>query len=91
MLGKYKEYIQFIHIPFNNYNKGVQYVALDDFTKKYLFTTDITYVAHIDIDEFIVLKKHQNICDFINEYIVGDYMNEMEDLYACDFYKKIDV
>jgi len=72
MLQKYKKNIKVIHLPFNNYNKGVQYVALDDFTKKYLFTTDITHVAHIDIDEFIVLKKHTNICDFINEYIVGD-------------------
>ena len=32
----------------------------------------ITHVAHIDIDEFIVLKKHDNICEFINEYIKGD-------------------
>ena len=72
MLNKYKDNIKVIHLPFNNYNKGVQYVALDDFISKYLFTTDITHVAHIDIDEYIVLKKHTNICDFINEYIVGD-------------------
>ena len=26
------------------------------------------WVAHIDIDEFIVLKKHNNIIDFLNEY-----------------------
>jgi hypothetical protein len=26
------------------------------------------WVAHIDIDEFIVLKKHANIIDFLNEY-----------------------
>lgn len=26
------------------------------------------WVAHIDIDEFIVLKKHKNIMDFLNEY-----------------------
>ena len=73
MLGKYKEYIQFIHIPFNNYNKGVQYVALDHFINHYLFKHEqITHVAHIDIDEFIVLKKHATICDFINEYIKND-------------------
>ena len=71
-LDKYKNNIKVIHLPFNNYNKGVQYVALDHFTNNYLFTTDITHVAHIDIDEYIVLKKHSNICDFINEYIVGD-------------------
>lgn len=26
------------------------------------------WVAHIDIDEFIVLKKHNNIIDFLNDY-----------------------
>jgi hypothetical protein len=72
MLNKYKDNIKFLHLPFNNYYTGVQYVALADFVKHYLFTTEITHVAHIDIDEFIVLKKHDNICDFINEYIVGD-------------------
>jgi len=72
MLDKYKDNIKVIHLPFNNYIKPVQYTALDHFVKRYLFTTNITHVAHIDIDEFIVLKKHENICDFINEYIVGD-------------------
>jgi hypothetical protein len=72
MLQAYKDNIKVIHLPFNNYNKPVQYIALDNFVDTYLFTTEITHVAHIDIDEFIVLKKHKNICDFINEYIVGD-------------------
>ena len=72
MLHKYKNHVKVIHLPFNNYKKPVQYVALNHFVKKYLFETDITHVAHIDIDEFIVLKKHENIGDFINEYIVGD-------------------
>lgn len=72
MLQKYKDNIKVIHLPFNNYHIGVQYIALDNFVKTYLFTTEITHVAHIDIDEFIVLKKHKNISDFINEYIVGD-------------------
>jgi hypothetical protein len=71
-LEKYKEFIKVIHLPHNNYGIGVQYVALDHFEKNYLFKTDITHVAHIDIDEFIVLKKHANICDFISEYIIGD-------------------
>ena len=72
MLNKYKENITVIHFPFNNWYKPVQYAALDDFISRYLRTTDITHVAHIDIDEYIVLKKHNNICEFINEYIVGD-------------------
>lgn len=74
MLQKYKDYVVFFHLPFNNYEKAVQYVALDHFVNNYMnsSSTNITHVAHIDIDEFIVLKKHNNICDFINEYIVGD-------------------
>jgi hypothetical protein len=72
MLFNYKDSIKVIHLPFNNYNKPVQYIALDNFVDNYLFKTEMTHVAHIDIDEFIVLKKHENICDFINEYIVGD-------------------
>lgn len=72
ILEKYKNNLKVIHLPFNNYYKPVQYIALDDFTINYLFKNNITHVAHIDIDEFIVLKKHANICDFINEYIVGD-------------------
>lgn len=65
-------FIKVIHIPFNNYGKGVQYIALEDFVERFLFKTNITHVAHIDIDEFITLKKHSNICDFIEKYIVGD-------------------
>ena len=74
LLNKYNSNLLVIHLPFNNYNKPVQYIALDHFVKNFLFkvNTKITHVAHIDIDEFIVLKKHNNICDFINEYITGD-------------------
>lgn len=71
-LSKYKDDIHVVHLPYNHYHKPVQYVALDHFKENYLFKDPITHVAHIDIDEFIVLKRHTNICDFINEYIVGD-------------------
>jgi hypothetical protein len=71
-LDNYKDNIKVIHLPHNNYSVGVQYIALGHFINTYLFTTDITHVAHIDIDEFIILKKHENITEFINEYIVGD-------------------
>jgi hypothetical protein len=57
MLDAYKNNVKVIHLPSNNYDKGVQYIALDNFISTYLFTTEITHVAHIDIDEFIVLKK----------------------------------
>jgi len=72
MLEKYKENVIVIHAPFNNYYKPIQYIILDHFRDTFLFNSDITHIAHIDIDEFIVLKKHKNICDFIQEYIVGD-------------------
>ncbi len=71
-LNNYKDYIKVIHLPFNNYNVGVQYIALNHFINNFLDNELITHVAHIDIDEFIVLKKHNNICDFIKEYIVED-------------------
>jgi len=68
LLRNYKNNIKVIHMPF----KPIQHLAMKDFIDKYLFTTQITHVAHIDIDEFIVLKKHKNIIDFINEYIIDD-------------------
>ena len=71
-LEKYSEHLSVIHLPFNNYHKPVQYVALDHFVGNFLFKDNISHVAHIDIDEFICLKKHSNISEFINEYIVGD-------------------
>jgi len=71
LLQKYKD-ITVTHLPFNNYYKGVQYIALQQFGKTHLHASEITHVAHIDIDEFIVLKRHKNICKFIDEYIVGD-------------------
>jgi len=72
LLIKYLDNIKVIHLPGNNYSKGVQYVALDNFINSYMNKDTITHIAHIDIDEFIVLKKHNNIKEFINEYIIGD-------------------
>jgi predicted O-methyltransferase YrrM len=72
LLEKFKNNIIVIHLPFNNYDIPVQYKALKHFTTNFLYNNNITHVAHIDIDEFIVLKKHNNICDFIEEYIKGD-------------------
>jgi len=72
MLQKYNPYLTVSHLPFNHYDKGVQYVALDHFVKTYMRNTPTTHVAHIDIDEFIVLKRHATIEEFIDEFIVGD-------------------
>lgn len=62
---------QFIH-PETQKECGNQYIVLHHFAKNVMFKNEITHVAHIDIDEFIVLKKHKNITEFINEYIKDD-------------------
>jgi hypothetical protein len=74
LLHKYivSEQVSVIHFPGNNSNIGVQYIALHQFMNNIINDSTITHVAHIDIDEYIVLKKHATICDFIQEYIVGD-------------------
>jgi len=68
LLSKYADKIVVIHKP----TKPVQYEALRDFVVNHMNTNNITHVAHIDVDEFITLKKHANIKDFIREYIVGN-------------------
>ena len=35
-LQNYKDYITVIHLPFNNYHVGVQYIALEHFTENYV-------------------------------------------------------
>jgi hypothetical protein len=72
LLKNYSKNIIVTHYPHNNYKKGVQYMVLDHFISNFMRKDGITHVAHIDIDEYIVLKKHKNITDFINEYIIGD-------------------
>ena len=57
------------HLPGKNYPLLPQYEAIQRFTWNHSHSPDITHVAHIDLDEFIVLKKHANIKDFIKEYI----------------------
>ena len=54
------------HFP----GKVAQYRALRDFMDN--LDKTITHVLHIDIDEFVALKRHKSIQDFIAEYIVGD-------------------
>lgn len=65
--------ITVIHAPYNNHSTGpIQYIILHHFMQAYIPNQHITHVAHIDIDEFIVLKRHTNISEFITEYINGD-------------------
>ena len=69
ILNKYSDkQITVIHCP----GKYQQMNAYYHFINNILFKSNITHVACIDIDEFIVLKQHTNIKDFIKEFIVGD-------------------
>jgi len=54
------------HFP----GKVAQYNALNDFMGN--LDETVTHVIHIDIDEFVCLKTHKSIKDFIAEYFVGD-------------------
>jgi len=58
------------HFPGNKYRKPIQYIILRHFVKYFMYNH--SHVAHIDIDEYISLKKHSCIKEFINEYIHGD-------------------
>ena len=58
--------VHVIHFP----GKVMQYKALNHFTQHIMPT--VTHVIHMDCDEFIVLKKHETIQQFVQEYIKGD-------------------
>jgi len=69
ILKNYSDHlITVIHYP----TKYQQMNAYYHFINNILFNSNITHVACIDVDEFIVLKQHNNIKDFIKEFIVGD-------------------
>jgi hypothetical protein len=69
LLKEFEDRVIVNHLPGKNYSRLPQYEALQQFVWNYMQSPEITHVAHIDIDEFIVLKKHENIKDFIKEYI----------------------
>lgn len=69
ILENYKDNVIVTHLPGKNYEGGAQYESLRHFVTNYMKLSIITHVIHIDIDEFIVLKKHKNIKDFVSEYI----------------------
>ena len=47
-----------------------QYLVLQDFMDN--LNNIVTHVIHMDVDEFIALKQHSSIQDFIADYFVGD-------------------
>ena len=58
--------VHVIHFP----GKVMQHKSIDHFTKTIMPT--VTHAIHMDCDEFIVLKKHETIQQFVKEYIKGD-------------------
>ena len=68
LLNNYGNKIVVIHNP----KKPIQYEALRHFEKNFMYNNNITHVAHIDVDEFICLKMHKNIKEFIKQYIIRD-------------------
>lgn len=77
MLSDFGDKVVVTHLPGKNYPRLPQYEAIQQFTWNYMHSPDITHVAHIDIDEYIVLKKHDNIKDFIKDYIYDGENNIM--------------
>ena len=76
-LSKFGNNVIVNHLPGKNYPTPPQYHTFNHFVTNYMYYTDLTHVCHIDIDEFIVLKKHKNIKDFIKEYIYDGANNVM--------------
>ena len=73
ILEKYLDNVSILHTSGNNYVNGIKYMILEHFKDNILFKDErITHAITIDIDEFIVLKKHKNITEFIEEYIKED-------------------
>ena len=71
ILKEFSKQVSVIHIPYNNRKKPIQFRILKHFKQNYMYTNNNTHVIHMDIDEFICLKKHSCIRNFIEEYING--------------------
>ncbi len=74
ILKNYMDNVTITHLPGFNNVYSVLGVMLHYFRLKIIPENidKITHAIHIDLDEFIVLKKHKNICDFIKDYIKDD-------------------
>jgi len=72
ILANYLNKVKVIHYPGNNYKEAIQPTIMQDFKNKYMFNSEFTHATHIDIDEFILLKKHKTIKDFIKHFIKDD-------------------
>ena len=78
-------YYKVMHFPGNNFQQAVQSLAIQDFIARAqqdqnvdpnyytenAFFKNITHFSLIDVDEYIVLKNHSNIKEFIAEFFTG--------------------
>jgi hypothetical protein len=62
-------YVRIIHFP----HSPVQLAAYDQCIK--VDAKDDTFVGLFDVDEFLVLKKHKNVVDFMNEHCRNRYVD----------------
>ena len=78
------KYYKVIHFPGNNFKEPVQFLVLDDFLRRAqqnqkidktyeqnAFFKNITHFMHLDADEYLVLKNHSHVKEFIADYFKG--------------------
>lgn len=70
ILKRFGSKVFITHAKGNDYPVGIQYMAINHFMENYVTKDNIKYVLHSDIDEFVCLKKHANIKDFIKDYFL---------------------
>lgn len=68
LLAEFGDKVYVVHMP----GPTKQYEAMECFTKNIMPNSNFTHVINLDCDEFVVLKQHDNIQEFIREYIKDD-------------------
>lgn len=70
MLKKYPK-VKVIHFPSDGTPlRSTQFYVLDDF--RFNYKSLYKWMAHFDLDEYLVLKKHRTIQEFCQEYLGND-------------------
>jgi len=54
-------------------NEKQQLAALYDFHHQHMLLDGFTHAAHFDIDEYLQLNKHENVRDFVKEYLTDEH------------------
>lgn len=75
ILINFRDKVKVLHLPGIHKIHSLQTVVLHHFQQNYIRMYD--YAIHLDIDEFLCLKKHDNINEFINEYFIDKTLNAL--------------